>query len=138
MQPECSFVDVREVWQHNWCTLVTSAGEQCPACNSLLNTLHIQAARQQNKGANSSELGLPTVSPAKREKAQQLKKARAACKRSLLRLLKSRQKLQDELTDCWEKLHDAQQDTLHPLFAEVNLSDAQLSVLEECIAVALM
>ncbi|KAG0412006.1 hypothetical protein HPB47_010867, partial [Ixodes persulcatus] len=75
VQPGCAFVDVREVWQHNRCTLVTSAGEQCPACHSLLNTLRIQAARQQNKGANSSELRLLTFSPAKR-KAEQLKKAR--------------------------------------------------------------
>ncbi|KAG0415411.1 hypothetical protein HPB47_007423, partial [Ixodes persulcatus] len=57
-----------------------------------------------------------------------------ACRRSRLRILKSRQKLQKKLTGCCQKLHDVQQDSGHQLLAAANLSGAQLSVVEECIA----
>ncbi|KAM7284755.1 uncharacterized protein ISCGN_001849 [Ixodes scapularis] len=137
VRPECAFVDLRDVWRHNRCTFVTSTDGQCPACRSLKNTLRIHAARlEKKKAAHSTKLRLVTFSPAKKAKVEQLKKARIACRRSRLRLFKSRQKLQEELTGCWQKLHDVQQDSLHELLAAANLSNAQLSVVEECIAAA--
>lgn len=98
IHPESAYVDSCGVWRHKKCLLFCDAGS-CQFCRRLNDTLRIHNSRKKKKAAMKNIRLL--VSPSTKVRVGLIRKARIACHRSKLRLLKSKKKIEIEL-DAWK------------------------------------
>lgn len=87
IQPECAYIDACGVWRHKNCMLFTEVGS-CQRCERLNDTLRIHNSRMQKRGEKKRIRLLS--SPSKKSRIDLLRKARIACYRSKVRLLKGK------------------------------------------------
>lgn len=73
-------------------------------------------------------------SPSKKSRIDLLRKARIACYKCKVGLLKGKKKLEAELGKCKMKLKQMSDETVDCISHEANLTEAQQLVLRECVA----
>ncbi|CAN7995612.1 unnamed protein product, partial [Ixodes hexagonus] len=134
VHPECAYVDKNGVWRQKRCTLVEQERKQCNSCASLNNTLRIHQTRLE-KRRTELRLRIP-LSPSKKMKVVQPRKQRIACYRSKLRLLKSKQKLEAQLTACQNERKLLEEGGLKEALERTNLPNAQQMLIMECVSAA--
>lgn len=136
--PECAFVDCQSKWRHKRCPLLLPGGHICRACSSLSDTLRIHADRQAARARQRQPLKRIrlSVSPAKKQKVDALRRARAVLQKSQARLPKRNKLITKQLEDSKDEIMKLQEEDVKTKLESLNIPPKQLLLVQECISAA--